>query len=51
MQCEVVGGRDTFFTSQFREDLTAPPSTELAVSTTFNPATDGQTERTNRTLE
>ena len=50
-QRELISDRDTLFTSAFWEELTASLGTKLAMSTAFHPASDGQTERTNRTLE
>ncbi|KAL0040516.1 hypothetical protein WJX77_009489 [Trebouxia sp. C0004] len=51
VQREIVSDRDTLFTSAFWEELTASLGTSLARSTAYHPATDGQTERANRTLE
>lgn len=50
-QREIVSDRDTLFTSAFWEELTAALGTKLAMSTACHPASDGQTERTNRTLD
>lgn len=50
-QREIVSDRDTLFTSAFWEELTAALGTKLAMSTACHPANDGQTERTNRTLD
>ena len=50
-QREIVSDRDTLFTSAFWEERTASLGTKLAMSTAFHPASDGQTERTDRTLE
>ncbi len=54
MQREIVNDRDTFFTSAFWEELTASLGTSLArpwEACVYHPTSDGQTERTNRTLE
>ena len=50
-QREIVSDRDTLFTSAFWEELTASLGTKLAMSIALHPASDGQTETTNRTLE
>ena len=47
----IVSDRDTRYVSKFWEAFQAALGTELLRSTSFHPATDGQTERTNRTLE
>lgn len=51
IQREIVSDRDSLFTSYFWQELTASLGTRRAMSTAFHPASDGQTERTNRTLE
>ena len=51
MQREIVSDTDTLFTSAFWEELTASLGTSLARSTAYHPTSDGQTERTNGTLE
>ena len=51
VQRDIVSDRDSLFTSEFWDELTASLGTHLAMSTAYHPATDGQTERTNRTLE
>ena len=48
---EIVSDRDTLFTSQFWEGLTRSLGTTLARSTAYHPTSDGQAERSNRTLE
>ena len=48
---EIVNDRDTLFTSEFWSELTALLGTRRAMSTAYHPSTDGQTERTNMTLD
>ena len=48
---DIVSDRDTLFTSEFWEDISARLGTHLSRSTAYHPQSDGQTERTNRTLE
>ena len=47
----IISDRDSRFRSDFWQHLMSKFGTRLAMSTSFSPQSDGQTERTNRTLE
>jgi transposase InsO family protein len=48
---ELITDRDKLFTSKFWTTLMKHLDVKLKLSTAFHPQTDGQTERTNQTLE
>ncbi len=48
---EIISDRDKLFTSKFWTTLMAALGTKRKLSTAFHPQTDGQTERTNQTME
>lgn len=48
---DIVSDRDSRFLSNFWQKLQEALGTQLKMSTSFHPATDGQTERTIQTLE
>ena len=48
---EIVSDRGTLFTSTFWQTLLSKLGAKSKLSTSFHPQTDGQTERTNQTLE
>ena len=48
---EIISDRDKLFTSKFWTTLTALLGIKRKLSTAFHPQTDGQTERTNQTME
>ena len=47
----IISDRDKLFTSNYWRTLIPLLGTKLKMSTAFHPTTDGQTERTNQTLE
>ena len=51
MPKRIVSDRDTRFTSHFWQAFFGVMGTSLAMSTSYHPQTDGQTERVNRVLE
>ncbi|GJZ90521.1 putative reverse transcriptase domain-containing protein [Tanacetum coccineum] len=53
MKCQksIISDRDSHFTSRFWQSLQSALGTQLDMSTTYHPETDGQSERTIQTLE
>ena len=51
MPKEIISDRDKLFTSQFWQSLMDLLGTKHKLSTSYHPQTDGQTERTNQTIE
>jgi len=48
---EIISDRGSTFASKFWQELTAQLGIKSKLSTAYHPQTDGQTERTNQTLE
>jgi hypothetical protein len=48
---EIISDRGSTFASKFWQELTAQLGVKSKLSTAYHPQTDGQTERTNQTLE
>ncbi|GKA22043.1 reverse transcriptase domain-containing protein [Tanacetum coccineum] len=51
MPISIISDRDSYFTSRFWQSLQSALGTQLDMSTTYHPETDGQSERTIQTLE
>jgi hypothetical protein len=51
MPAEIISDRGTLFTSQFWQSLTDQLGAKHKLSSAYHPQTDGQTERTNQTIE
>ncbi|GJW70573.1 putative reverse transcriptase domain-containing protein [Tanacetum coccineum] len=51
MPISIISDRDTHFTSRFWQSLQNALGTQLDMSTTYHPETDGQSERTIQTLK
>ena len=51
MPAAIISDRDPRFTSQFWQELFKLLDTQLQISSTAHPQTDGQTERVNQSLE
>jgi transposase InsO family protein len=47
----IISDRDSIFTSRFWTSLQSALGTELNLSTTYHPKTNGQTERVNQVME
>ncbi|GJZ18701.1 putative reverse transcriptase domain-containing protein [Tanacetum coccineum] len=47
----IISDRDSHFTSRFWQSMQSALGTQLDISTTYNPQTNGQSERTIQTLE
>ncbi|GKF90222.1 putative reverse transcriptase domain-containing protein, partial [Tanacetum coccineum] len=47
----IISDRDSHFTSRFWQSMQSALGTQLDMSTTYHPQTDGQSERTIQTLE
>jgi transposase InsO family protein len=48
---KIISDRDKIFNSQFWQQLFSLTGTELSMSSSYHPQTDGQTERVNQCLE
>jgi transposase InsO family protein len=48
---KIISDRDSRFTSRFWTGLQSASETQLNLSTTYHPETDGQTERVNQVME
>ncbi|GKC83961.1 putative reverse transcriptase domain-containing protein [Tanacetum coccineum] len=51
MPISIISDRDSHFTSRFWQSLQSALGTQLDMSTTYHPETDGKSERTIQTLE
>ncbi|GJW39744.1 putative reverse transcriptase domain-containing protein [Tanacetum coccineum] len=51
MPISIISDRDSHFTSKFWQSLQSALGTQLDMSTTYHPETDGQSERTIQTLK
>lgn len=51
MPSAIISGRDRIFTSTFWQSLFKLSGTQLRLSSSYHPQTDGQTERVNQCLE
>ena len=48
---KIISDRDTRFTSEYHKELCTTLGIEQNLSTAYHPQTDGQSERTNQTME
>jgi hypothetical protein len=51
LPAKIISDHDTRFTSKFWSTLMKLPGVEMAMTTAFHPQSDGQSERTNQTVE